>query len=90
MNKIFQKVKSAFVADGRFSPAMAAVLLAIVIAVNGIVFALTTHFGLYFYKPSDEGMQITDTAAPAFEKMQRAQWKVEILFCMAEDEANTA
>lgn len=86
MNKIFQKVKSAFVADGRFSPAMAAVLLAIVIAVNGIVFALTTHFGLYFYKPSDEGMQITDTAAPAFEKMQRAQWKVEILFCMAEDE----
>ena len=49
MKKIFEKVKAAFVADGRFSPAITAVLLAILVALNGIVYALTNYFGLYLY-----------------------------------------
>ncbi len=86
MNKLLQRIRSGFVAEGRFSPAMTAVLLVILIAVNGIVFALTNYFGLYIYSSETERLQISDSTEPLFEKMKREQKKVEILFCMAEDE----
>lgn len=85
MNKFFQRVRSAFVADGRFSPAMAAVLLSIVIAVNGIVYALTAYFGLYIYSPAGDIPEITDSAESHFARLAQEDRKVEILFCMAED-----
>lgn len=86
MKKIFEKVKAAFVADGRFSPAITAVLLAILIAANGIVYALTNYFGLYIYPSSVRDMEISDTSAPLFEQMAKEDRKVEILFCMAEED----
>ncbi len=86
MKKFFEKVKAAFVADGRFSPAITAVLLAILVALNGIVFALTNYFGLYIYPSDVRDMEISETSAPLFEQMAREDRKVEILFCMAEED----
>lgn len=86
MKKFFEKVKAAFVADGRFSPVITVVLLAILIALNGIVFALTNYFGLYIYSSDVRDMEISDTSAPLFEQMARENRKVEILFCMAEED----
>lgn len=87
MNKFLNKAKAAFVADGRFAPAMTAVLLAILIAVNGIVYALTNYFGLYIYSEDMSDMELSDAVDPLFERMEKEKkQKVEILFCMAEEE----
>ena len=86
MNKILQRIKDGFVSGGRFSPVVTAVLLAILIAVNGIVYALTTYFGLYLYSSDAERLDVSDTTAPLFEKLELAGRKVEILFCMAEED----
>lgn len=86
MNKFLKKAKDVFVADGRFSSAMTVVLLAILIAFNGIAYALTTHFGLYFYSTDMSDMELSDAVTPLYEKMKREERKVEILFCMAEEE----
>lgn len=86
MNKFLKKAKDVFVADGRFSSAMTVVLLAILIAVNGIVYALTNYFGLYLYSGDLNDMELSDAVDPLFEKMEQRGQKVEILFCMAEEE----
>ncbi len=86
MNKILKKAKDTFVADGRFSSAMTAVLLAILIAANGIVYALTSYFGLYFYSGDLSDMELSDAVEPLFEQMEQRGQKVEILFCMAEED----
>ena len=86
MNKLLQKIRSGFVAEGRYSPAMTAVLLVILIAFNGIAYALTNYFGLYLYSSDTEKLTVSDASQPLFEKLEQEQRRVEILFCMAEDE----
>lgn len=86
MKKFLNKVKASFVAEGRFPSAITVVLLAILIAVNGIVYALTNHFGLYFHAADDSVMDISNAADPLFEQLKKKERKVEILFCMAEED----
>ena len=86
MKKIFEKVKAAFVAEGRFSPAITAVLLAILVALNGIVYALTNYFGLYVYPKDMQSLALSGTSDALFEQMAAEDRKVEILFCMAEED----
>lgn len=86
MKNILNKAKAVFVADGRFPAAMTVVLLAILIALNGIVYALTNHFGLYL-RPNDAStMDLSDAVDPLFKQMEKENRKVEILFCMAEED----
>ncbi|MBP3606250.1 MAG: Gldg family protein [Clostridia bacterium] len=86
MKNIFSKAKAAFVAEGRFSSAFTAVLLAILIAVNGIVYALTNYFGLYLYSNDLSEVALSEAPDAIFDKMKQEHRKVEILFCMAEDD----
>ena len=86
MNKFFEKVKAAFVAEGRFSPAITAVLLAILVALNGIVYALTNYFGLYVYPKDMQSLALSGTSDALFEQMAAEDREVEILFCMAEED----
>ncbi len=86
MKNIFGKAKAAFVADGRFSPAITAVLLAILIALNGIVYALTNYFGLYLYSTDMSAVELSDAPDEIFARMKERKQKVEILFCMSEED----
>ena len=86
MNKFFNKAKAAVVADGRFPAVITVVLLAILIAANGIVYALTNYFGLYLYSSDTSEMDVSDAVDPLFKEMEKRGRKVEILFCMAEDD----
>ena len=86
MKKFFERIKAAFVAEGRFSPAITAVLLAILIAGNGIVYALTTYFGLYLHASDLESVALSEAPDTLFKELKQKGRKVEILFCMSEDE----
>ena len=86
MKNVFGKAKAAFVAEGRFSPVITAVLLAILIAFNGIVYALTNYFGLYLYSNDMSALELSDAPDAVFAQLKEKNQKVEILFCMSEEE----
>ena len=86
MKNIWNKAKAAVVTEGRFSPVFTAVLLAILIAFNGIVYALTNYFGLYLYSTDMSSVELSDAPDEIFNKMKEQNRKVEILFCMSEED----
>ncbi len=86
MKNIWNKAKAAIVTEGRFSPVFTAVLLAILIAFNGIVYALTNYFGLYLYSKDMSGVELSEAPDALFNKMKEQNRKVEILFCMSEED----
>ena len=86
MKNIWNKAKAAVVTEGRFSPVFTAVLLAILIAFNGIVYALTNYFGLYLYSKDMSSVALSDAPDEIFQKMAQQSRKVEILFCMSQED----
>ena len=86
MKNFWNKTKAAIVTEGRFSPVFTAVLLAILIAFNGIVYALTNYFGLYLYSTDMSSVALSDAPDAIFERMKEQNRKVEILFCMSEED----
>ena len=69
--------------------ALTAIIIALVIVLNVIVFVLDAHFGLYLYKPKTADMSISGATDSYFrEAMERGE-RVKVMFCRAEDEVKS-
>lgn len=88
MNKFTTKLKEA--AKGRSLPSvtMTAAVIAMVIMLNVIIYALTTQFSLYLYSPKTDDLSLTGASDELFADATQKGKKISIKFCMAEDDVS--
>jgi hypothetical protein len=86
MNKIKQRL-SGFVRGRNFaSGVLVAIIVAIAVLINAIAYTLVSGLELYFTFDSGEPLSVTDGAEDSFAAAKEAGKRVEIVFCMYEDE----
>ena len=68
------------------SGVLVAIIVAIAVFVNAIAYTLVSGLGLYFTFDSGEPLSITDGASDTFNKALSEGKKIEIIFCMYEDD----
>ena len=74
--------------QGRTLPSvtMTAAVIAMVIMLNVIVYALTVQFSLYLYSPITDDLSLTGATDELFADAIEDNKKVKLYFCMAEDD----
>ena len=68
------------------SGVLVAIIVAIAVFVNAIAYTLVSGLGLYFTFDSGEPLSITDSASDTFNTALSEGKKIEIIFCMYEDD----
>ena len=68
------------------SGVLVALIVAIAVFVNAIAYTLVSGLGLYFTFESGEPLSITDSAADTFAEAKKDGKRIDIVFCMYEDE----
>ena len=61
-------------------------LVAVLVSLNAVVYALTTEYGLYLYSPERENAPVSDTSDLYFERAMLGGRQVTVTFC--DDEKN--
>ena len=89
MNKFTTKLKEA--AEGRSLPSvtLTAAVIAMVIMLNVIMYALTSQFSLYLYSPNTDDLSLMGASDELFADAIEKNKKVSIKFCMAESDVST-
>ena len=68
MSNIKKKMKEIVTARGTSSAALTAAVIAVVIAFNAVIYALTSLFGLYIYTPHSEDLSLSGATDALFEE----------------------
>lgn len=78
------------VAEGRTlsSVSMTAAIIAMIIMLNVIAYALTSQFSLYLYSPQVDDLSLTGASEDIFADAIESDKKVKIMFCMAEEDVS--
>lgn len=80
MSKLQTKLASFFRGEGFMGSSITALLIGVVIAVNVIVYAITTAFGLYLYVPDSYDMSISGATDALFADLDESD-RVKVIFC---------
>ena len=80
MNKFMTKLAAFFRGEGFVGSSMTALVIGVVIAVNAIVYAFTTAFGLYLYVPDSYDMSISGATDALFAEVKDKE-TVKVIFC---------
>lgn len=86
MKKVGKRLLSLVHSDRAGSAALTAAVLAAVILLNAIVYAVTVQFGLYLYSPAGDDLTVSGSTDAFFERVNPMDAPVQIIFCRAEDE----
>lgn len=82
----FQKLyKRAFGKEGAFGTAVTVLIIAVLIVLNSIVFALDQTVGLTVSAPTEEDRTISDAGETVFAAARAAGRRATILFCSPEE-----
>ena len=84
MSNVKKKMKEIVTARGTSSAALTAAVIAVVIAFNAVIYALTSLFGLYIYTPHSEDLSLSGATDALFEEAIKDGKQVTITFCMSE------
>ena len=68
---------------------LTAVVIAAVVMINAIVFTLASTFGWYLYSQPVDDLSISDSGDQLFSEAIKLGKKVDVTFCMYEDELAT-
>ncbi len=74
------QIKQKLLPEGLF-----AVVIAIALVINVIMFIITEAFGLYLYSPAVDDLSISGNTDALFEQAIKEKRKVKIFFCQDED-----
>ena len=86
MNNMKQRLLGFLSGRNFASGVLVAIIVAIAVFVNAIAYTLVSGLGLYFTFDSGEPLSITDSASDTFAAALADGKKVEIIFCMYEDD----
>ena len=67
------------------SVALTAIVLAVAILFNVVLYLLDVSYGLYLFRPQEKTYEVSDSAAAFFEQAMRDGQRVQIIFCRPED-----
>lgn len=81
MDKFLKKAAAFFRGEGFLGTAITALLIGVVIAVNTIVYTLTTTYGLYLYTLDSEDLTISGATDGFFERVNTHGRRVKVIFC---------
>ncbi len=81
-----KKAGSFFGSRGFSASALTALIIAVVVALNILIYTLTSLFGLYLYSPITHDYGVSGATDELFADAAQKGKKVTITFCMAEDD----
>lgn len=84
MGRKTERIRAWLVGRSGVAFYLTALLVAVVIALNALVYALTDRYQLYLYAPEREGDIISDASELYFERAMIGGRRVEITFCQDE------
>ncbi len=84
MNNFKQKLSSLMQSRNFFSALLVIIVIAAVVFLNVIVYALDAYFGLYIYNEPEDDLSISDASDVLFADAIAAEKKVTVTFCMPE------
>ena len=85
MKKLLERLGAWFSGRSAISIATTALIIAILVVVNAVVYALTSAFNLYLYAPAREEEPLSGNAGSIFEKVIDEGETVSIIFLNSED-----
>lgn len=85
MNKFKKTFTACVKSRGAFSTAFTAIVLALVVFVNLIIYALSSVFPLYIYSPEEQDFSISGMTDSLFRSPMSSGRKVTVTFCSYED-----
>ena len=88
MNQFLKKAEGFFTSRGFSAGVVTAIVIALVIVVNVIIYTLTSLFGLYLYSPVDRDFGVSGVTDPVFAEAEQSGKKVTITFCMPKEDLN--
>ena len=86
MNKFLKTAGSFFTSRGFSSGVITALVIAIVVVVNIVIYTLSSLLGLYVYSPLSHEYGVTDATEPLFREAEEKGEKVTITFLMAKED----
>ena len=86
MNKFKQKFTSYLKGRNFPSAVLTAIVIAVVVFVNVIIYTLSTVFPLYVYSPEEDDLSISEASDALFEKYISDGYRVTVTFCSYEDQ----
>lgn len=86
MGKFTNGVKSLIGSRHTVGSAMTAVIIAVVVVFNAVIYALTALIGIYTDPTEEYDLSISGNTDHLFEEAQLLGKQVRIIFCQAEDE----
>ena len=89
MQNFKNKLRAFVRGENASSLALTAVVLAVAVVLNVLLYVLDVNYGLYFRAEDDEDYTVSDAAADRFAEAEREGKEVTILFCRAEDDVST-
>ncbi len=85
MNKFKQTFVACIKSRGTFSTVFTAIVLALVVLVNMIIYALSSVFPLYIYTPEEQDFSISEATDSLFLAPMNSGRTVTVTFCSYED-----
>lgn len=86
MSKFKDKLKGAFSSRNLTSSATAALIIAVIVVLNVIIYTLTSVFGLYLFSPTTYDFSLSGATDELFREAEEDGTEVTVTFCMAENE----
>ncbi len=86
MGKITERIGGFFGSRGFASGTVTALVIAVIIVVNIIIYTLTSIFGLYIYSPLTYDYTLTGALDEHFESRVDENTVVNVTFCMARED----
>ena len=85
MEKFLKRLKGVMSPRSVSGVAITALIIAVVVALNATVYALTNAFGLYLYSPQRDDLTISTHTDELFSDAVSRERKVRVIFCLDED-----
>lgn len=86
MNKFLKKAEGFFASRGFSAGVVTALVIALVVVANVIIYTLTALFGLYIYSPTARDYGISGVTDAVLAEAEEAGEPVTLTFCMAESD----
>lgn len=86
MSKFTNKLRSALSSRSLTSGTVTALVIAVLVVLNVLIYTLTSVLGLYLYSPLSYDFSLSGATDELFRRAEDEGREVEITFCMAESE----
>lgn len=89
MNKFTNKLKGFFGARAFSSASLTAVVIAVVVVLNAVLYALTSLFGLYIYSPETDDLSLSGNTDDLFAEALDKKKEVTVTFLKTEQDVQS-